>query len=637
MNVVRTKLVFFIIVLLFSTMLYSKTQNSTQPHETNVNAIESISIAGKKVVYSGSDDGFIVRWNESGIGEHFQVSDESIQLIAIHPNGNEIAVYESDGFSLNRLSVWNWNTQTKKFSSKRFDTAVTSLQYSAKGSYIMVGQANVKGVLFLDSMTGKVLSEKIIDSLGSVRLAQTSNSEESSVMYSVPGQLVYTDLKNGSRKASFSVEGNLESPVIFNNDVLFAGVKDSRIYIFASTSGQKLAQIYSKSPTIVTTRFDKNLYYVESDYKSASLKMIEVNNGIINENPIILKTFTFENRDIINTASKIDNTIFFGMKSGEVYSISTAPSSSIVAANKISHKVYDTIYDIAERDGMFYFLTEKEIIISSYLNNSITHFAENNGYTNIEIEKDVLYLWSKFSRKSVKSISIADNTESILFTPSSSIENLRIQNNKIVYVEGSNKVSLFDLDLQQNTIAYSGTGIQDALLYNNSLYVVKAAAIGPKSSLIEIDISTKETIPIEIQGEISFSLTESLSENGPFYGASIVNENDKTYTKIFSYSPSTKEYSILLSLADEDLEAFTYLNEGVLYTNIGKTQVYAIALNQRTLSKMQQGTSLPKKIVVNTKNGLLLNRDGSVSWFDLQSKRIQKNWYYTVDELWFEF
>ena len=125
--------------------MFSQSQNSTQAHQDSVQVIVP---SGKeydrnKTFFSAGKDGFLINWSPDGIGEHYQVTDLEIKLAAVSPNGSEIAVYETDGGGINRLSVWNWNTLQKRF-SKRFTDTITSLNYSANGTYIMCGTASVE-------------------------------------------------------------------------------------------------------------------------------------------------------------------------------------------------------------------------------------------------------------------------------------------------------------------------------------------------------------------------------------------------------------------------------------------------------------------------------------------------------------
>jgi hypothetical protein len=45
-----------------------------------------------------------------------QVSHLPIRALAVNPEAPEVAVIESDGLSVFRLSVWNWQNQSPVFS-----------------------------------------------------------------------------------------------------------------------------------------------------------------------------------------------------------------------------------------------------------------------------------------------------------------------------------------------------------------------------------------------------------------------------------------------------------------------------------------------------------------------------------------
>ena len=90
-----------ILLFLCSTMIFSQAQKSLQPHQGK---IQSIVESANNTFYTAGDDGFVVKWLPDGTGEHFQISDLEIKLIAVSPNGTDIAVYETDGFSIHRVS-----------------------------------------------------------------------------------------------------------------------------------------------------------------------------------------------------------------------------------------------------------------------------------------------------------------------------------------------------------------------------------------------------------------------------------------------------------------------------------------------------------------------------------------------------
>lgn len=612
---------------------FGQTHTSTQPHDGSVTAFAT----GSNALFSAGNDGFLIKWTASGMGEHFQVSDYEIKMIAVHPNGNEIAVYETDGYSVNRISVWNWATQTRKF-AKRISDTVTSLAYSEKGTYIMAGTTSIDGIIFLENTRGSIV-KKVNDSAGIVSYAVTSVSENSNCMYSPLGYLIYTNLRTGVRKTEFQVESNLLQPTVYYNDLFFAGVKNDTIHITQATTGTVIAKIPAKSPQICTSRSDSNLYYIENDGKYITLKMIETEEHHVIETPIIVKRFSLANRSTIETLLKRNDSIFFGTTDGNIYSLDTVPSTENVIAQQVTKHVYDKIYDIAAQGDYFFLLTNKSVIRVSYNDSTLVTIAGNTGYTNIIPYDDAVILWSKNTKKPVQYISTDESGfKKTLFTPSQLLQMVHKRGNQLITVESNTTVKMFNFDTNSLTTLYTGTGIQDALLYSpEDLYVAKTATSNPKSALIHVNVTTKETVPLPVTSEVAFSLTENQVENGPFYGVSISTSKDSKKTEIFSYYPQTKMFVPVLQWADEDTQAFTYLQNNMLYTNIGKTQIHAYSISSRQDTLLSRSSSLPVSVAGNSENLLILNKNGSITWYNTKTKKLLKNWYVTNTGEWLEY
>ena len=91
------------------TLTYGQnSHNSTQAHQEQVNKIVSVSgLNYDQSFYTAGQDGFIIKWSDDNQGEHYQISDVGLKLIAVAPNGTDVAVYETDGGSVNKVSVWD--------------------------------------------------------------------------------------------------------------------------------------------------------------------------------------------------------------------------------------------------------------------------------------------------------------------------------------------------------------------------------------------------------------------------------------------------------------------------------------------------------------------------------------------------
>ena len=108
-------------------------------------------------------------------------------------------------------------------------------------------------------------------------------------------------------------------------------------------------------------------------------------------------------------------------------------------------------------------------------------------------------------------------------------------------------------------------------------------------------------------------------------------------TVFFSYSPDSKTSSALLRLNEEDTSAFTALYYPVIYTNLGKNQVYACTTTTRKNQVMRRSASMPIKVERCDKRIAILNRNGSISWYNSTSQSPLSDWYLTVSGEWMEF
>ena len=660
------KLVTFSIFTFLTFSIFAQNLISTQPHYGKAN---SGVFATNGSYYTAGDDGFVIKWTSENKGEHYQISDLEIKEIIASPNGTDIAIYETDGYSVNRVSVWNWNTK-KRLVVKRFNDPITKISFSEKGTWLMVGTNSVEGIVFLNAKTGTIIRNKVKESPGMVTMIHTSKTEKSGVMYSPLGKLIYTNFTNGTTKQIISVESNLSQPTLFNSDLLFAGVKNNYIYVYHSVTGDLLAKIYEPNAKIVTNRNDSNLYYVIKDGRNYSLKMLESeirmetvieNTEILensddlainkanettnitqteklyfNDNPIIIKNFYTESRPEITSLIKDNQNVLALCENGTIQKTSLEPNTVLSSMTNVSVAIYDKIHDIAVKDETFYFLTNNSVFSSSYNDRSITTVMNNNGYTNLLTYEDNFIFYSQNHASNVVLTNISSKTEKVLYKATNPIQTIHQKDNYLLVIEGSSKIVLIDILNNTSSIVYSGIGIQDAILYTpQDIFVAKTAASSPNSALIHVNVDTKETVMVPVEGEVSFSLSQSSNSN-VFYGVCLYS-GDVSRTDIFAYYPNNKHYTAIFQWGDEDTEAFTTFKNGYLYSNIGKTQVRAVNVSTRKSTVLPRFASLPKKLEANSTLMVVLNEDGSISWYNAKTNSLYANWYVTVEGNWIEY
>ena len=164
----KKKTILFTLILTTMMSAWTQAHFSTQSHKAQINdiVVSPIKEDFDNSFFSIGDDGFVIKWSSDGSGEHYQLTEVGIKMIACSPRENLIAVYESDGGTVNKISVWDWNTLQRKY-QKKFKDSITSLKFSSKGTYLIVGTATVDGVRFFNAKTGNEVN-KIKDNTGIV-------------------------------------------------------------------------------------------------------------------------------------------------------------------------------------------------------------------------------------------------------------------------------------------------------------------------------------------------------------------------------------------------------------------------------------------------------------------------------------
>jgi len=627
---------------------YPQSHISKQPHQKPVSAV--IATAGNDF-FSAGNDGFLIKWTDDGLGEHYQISDLGISMIACSPNGKELAVYETDGGTINRVSVWNWSNLTRKY-ALRFENPLTSLAYSEKGSYLMAGTASMTGLLFLNASNGRVVN-KLKENTGVISLAATSATEKSAVMYAQNGSLVYYNLQTGRHEHKFDTTASLRQPVLFHNNLMLAGINGSTLYVIQATSGIPAAKIAVKNAVIVSAKADADLYYLNYDGRNYALTKIPVQQGGAVLQPVVIRTFSLlSKRQNITSAVKAGNRILMGSEDGALYALDIPDEGmeSTASVTLLTDTMYDRILDVERFGEDFYFLTASMLFKSSYTDGNVEKITDNHGHTNIIPYGDKIIFWSKNDKKPVQEYSVSDGTITPLFTPDNAIKSMRIFGSTLLVLEGNTSVSSISLEEsagkssgRKKKLLYTGSGLEDMVLYNDTeLYVSKSAATRPESALIHINTQTQETVPVQFSGAVAFSLTyDTTHDSSNIYGIAVTSNANGTgasgSTMLFAFNPETKFTYHLLQINEEDSNAFITMSYPNLYTNLGKTQIRSYDTYTRKNFIYKRSAALPLKAVRSGNQLVVLNRDGSISWYNSSNAAVAADWYFTNQQQWTEF
>lgn len=629
--------------VLFTTLTFAQSHDSRQPHAKEVTQIVSIpKKSGTDMEYfTASKDGFVIKWNMSGEGEHYQLSDIGVSKLATSPDGRYLAVYETDGGSLNRVSVWEWKSLTKVFTKKYQDT-VNSITFSAQGTYLIVGTSTIDAVEFFRTKDWIKVPNVIESNSSIVSYVYTSDTEKTALFYSTSGTISYFNLKDGKLKLKKSLVPGLTQAVLYNNSMCFAGVKDNKISIFNATNGKLQKEISSNTPIILSNDKSFDLYYLEADGRGGySLKVAKTNEDKTIANPVIVKTFKGpKGNEAICAGMMNGDYLFLGGKNGVTYKIDTEESISSPTIESVSEKVFEPITSIGKNENYFYIMSAKALFKGTQKTGIPEKVCDINGQTGIlTLDSENVILYSKGVKAAVISVNVNTGAKTTLFTPKNPIQNLKYFKTEtesyLVEVENSSSVNVYDFTKKTYKEMYTGSGVQDAVITNNKmLYVSKSANTNPKSPLIVVDLSTYETAATPVSGQVCFNLT---TDGTNVFGIVIDPTDGNQTTYVFCYDTTTKKSYTMLKFDEEDTQAFVYFENEILYSNIGKGNIYCYNLKSKSRYTLNRAASLPKDVCQNGKVLLLLNDNGSISWMDTGSSNVTATWYYTPDGNWMEF
>ena len=305
----------FTVILLTFFCLNAQSNISTQAHNGKVTNILNNEKTNNSTFFSTGEDGFIIRWTDNNLGEHYQLTDKEIRLCASSPTSNEIAIYETDGGLYNRISVWDLNNYTKKYSYS-FTDNILSLSYSKKGTYLIIGTSTIGNPVFINTSTGKRIS-KIKTEAGIYSFIETASSEKTIMLYSLTGTISYYNMQTGKQLRKYSTEQGLTNVILYNKNTLLAGIKDNTVYVINAMSGEVLKKAICKNPRILSG--DEVLYYLDIDSKISSIYTIRVTSGGV-KGPLIYKNLQMPVKESFSLGTIINDNLFLGSENGNIYS-----------------------------------------------------------------------------------------------------------------------------------------------------------------------------------------------------------------------------------------------------------------------------------------------------------------------------
>lgn len=625
-------------------------QVTTQVHDGGVAHI--VPCEDSTSFISAGADGKVIKWSQKGMEEHYQISTSPLLKVLVNPKNNDFVTVEEDAFGVKKMTVSSWGNFERKY-SKEFKETIETVAYSSKGSVLFVTTSAVNGSYILNANTGNLI--KRIDSVPSkISLVQTADSEKNAMFYCESGDIYYYNLQKMElfEQPHWKTESSLKQTQTFGSGNMknrfLAGVKNDTVYIIDSQTGKTVCSFKGSSPRIVTANRSKiqGLYFTVMDGSKVKLMMYQesavaakATGSASSVSPKQVATFTGL-EGISAIACQDEGHFMFGNVKGGLYS--TEKKDAELTLTALERPSYQSIVDVVGNGKTILLLTKAAVYSTGQEKSAAVKVAVNKGADKLTmVNENSAVLWNKRAKKDVYLVTFSEEAPKsgqYLFTPKGNVYSLHVSGRKLIYVSGGNRVYTFDLDTKRENLVYSGVSIEDSILVNsNTIYVGKANTGSKDSSVMSVGISSKETLALKTPGFIAFDLFLDSEKSKNLYGITLESVGSSTVSHVFSFNPADKKSSIILQHNQEDSNAFIQVEYPVVYSNLGRNQIYARDMETGRTKIYGRTTSSPVKMAILEDKFVSLNADGGLTWYKIDSQEVLCSCYLTSDLEWIEF
>lgn len=606
------KLALFSLSMIFACHLsFARETGSTRVSRRHAKAVMCLApVSGADAFFSGGEDGFVTLHAIGSGDETWQVSDMPIRLIAAHPSGDVVACYESDGFTTHRLSVWNWGKKTRLF-AKRFRDSITSISWSARGSWIMVGNTSMDGFTVLDGKSGD--ARRVFKTpQGLVSLSVTGSSESSVMTFGPSGKIRYIDASSGTERAAYDGPAEISKAVAHSNNRVISGFDGNSVILIDATKGAIIDSFASGEPFFATLPSESAPVWIERTATGYSIRSGKEASA----------AFAPSDGSAVTSAAALRGYIALATDSGLVLTMprgvySTTPP---VLAETQSESII-RVDDIVSSGDALYILAGGTVYASTDPSAFPRRVFGGVRANRIDILGATFLLWSSDSPTPLVSTSLTGDGQRELYSPAEGITSLNHNGGVISLVEGTSTVVVLRPETDGEPFRYSGAGLQDAVpLTRDSVIVSKSATSRSPFPLLYINSVTGETVPLPVSGDLCFSLKLADPAKYELRGFLVKGGNPPS-TELFSLvadpkSVSSARVAVNATYKDEDLRATLSVDSRSILTNLGKASLAVIDSSTGRQRSMVRDYALPAKGAILGDFVVSLNYDGSLTWYD---------------------
>jgi hypothetical protein len=586
-------------------------------------AVNAAVYDGEDRVLSAGADGFVGIWNiRNNIAEErFQASPYSLVSMALRPGETQIALIESDGLGLYRVSAWDYSKKQNLF-ILRFRDPVSYITYSAGGNFIILSRSARTGVVFIHSETGGVLQSPE-DFTAPVSFAATGRSERTMISYSPTGVLSYWELASGEEIRHFTAPPNIGRPILFGNNRFFGGFDNHALVILDAVSGNEILRD-SRIPRGVlcpANQEEAEFICLPGGENPRMLRYGLSSSGVLEIRAV--RNIPPDGNSGITSAVAAGNDLILGTSDGRIRSVPEYGAA----------RTFDSLEQLAVREagasGNYLgvitannFLGFIPLDFNEFIDLEPVQLENAERYACIAAEADsrapygTFLFWQSEGSWVVPAVRKYPGNSRLTLEDvprQFPLRSAAVLGGKALFLDSVGNITVVSLDTGAVLFSFSAAGALDAAFMDDRNIVIGRSAVLGNTPFLKVDVTTGETVPLAYPAAIGARVYRG--ESGALYGAAVTVGTGGVRTGILRLNPSDPSRSTnLVEYQGEDTAFAIVESGGILASGIGGDGV--TLYSDPGLTAFERSPGLPLRLVNGGNRFIAVDAGGGVCWHD---------------------
>ena len=504
------------------------------------------------VAFSAGDDGRVLRWDLplGGLVQQTQLADVPIELLAHHPNRNQITVFARERLGGGRLIGWDWDAETILF-NQAIDGTPRLIRYSPAGTFLVVATNDFDSLRFYSSQTGNQ-RDLLAEGFGSVSFVQIARSERNILTY-IPsrGEFIYWELQTGRELQVVQTERRVDGLTLIDteNQRLLAGFTDEAIVVLDNLTGVVEAR-FPLSPVLDLTYSPETdtLYALTERFGDRTVRGFRYANGRLRQTSYRGERVGTESEIISAVENHPTHALLSGAEDGsvEIYTETTGRPTVLGTADYL--RVEDLAFvgnalNVAAGDRVISFASDlftgieggdRASIQMNFLNDTTT-VVPDVSRARAAVDGQTLVVWESGSQTVWRLDEELVPELTFDAADSAAVSRVRPTKDGLLVLFRDGLITLLDEQFETQ-FEYRSSGVQDAV-WDPDIGLVIAQTQGSLfgSSIIVVDPNTGETVPLQTGAFLTRSLAID-SARDVVYALALVGDQNSATAQIVRYS-----------------------------------------------------------------------------------------------------